>query len=193
MNKKITVILGHPSRESFCGAIMQSYVEGAREGGAEVKEIYLGDLKFDPILWKGYSAIQELEEDLKKTQEDMRSADHLVFIYPTWWGGMPALMKGFVDRIFLPGFGFKFHKGQSYPDRLLSGKSARIIVTMDNKQKLSEKLFGAPSVVALKEIVLEFCGVNPVDITIVSSLRKFDDEKKKAFLLDIREKGRRSL
>lgn len=193
MGKKITIILGHPSRESFCGAIMQSYIEGARDGGAEVKEIYIGDLKFDPILWKGYSAIQELEEDLKKAQEDMRFADHLVFIYPTWWGGMPALMKGFVDRIFLPGFGFNFHKGQACPDRLLSGKSARLIVTMDNKQRLSEKLFGAPSVVALKKIVLEFCGVNPVNITIVSSLRKFDDEKKKAFLLDIKEKAKKFL
>ncbi|PIR57806.1 MAG: NADPH:quinone reductase [Parcubacteria group bacterium CG10_big_fil_rev_8_21_14_0_10_38_31] len=193
MSKKITIILGHPSRESFCGSIMQSYVEGARENGAEVREIHLGDLKFDPILWKGYSAIQELEEDLKKTQEDMRWADHLVFIYPTWWGGMPALMKGFVDRIFLPGFGFKFHKGQPYPDRLLSGKSARLIVTMDNKQKMTEKLFGAPSVVALKNIVLEFCGVSPVDLLIISSLRTFDDEKKKELLLDIKEKGRKFL
>lgn len=190
MNKKVTVILGHPSRESFCGAIMQSYVTGAREGDRDVKEIYLGDLKFDPILWKGYSAIQELESDLKKAQEDMRWADHLVFVYPTWWGGMPALMKGFIDRIFLPGFGFKFNKGQPYPDRLLSGKSAHLIVTMDNKQKISEKLFGASSVVALKKIVLEFCGVDPIDIKIISSLRKFSDEKKKELLSDIKNIGK---
>jgi len=193
MKKKITVILGHPSRESFCSAIMQSYVEGAKEAGAEVKEIYMGDLKFDPTLWKGYSAIQELEDDLKKAQEDMRWADHLVFIYPTWWGGMPSLMKGFVDRIFLPGFGFKFHKGKPSPDRLLSGKSARLIVTMDNKQKVSEKLFGAPSVIALKRIVLEFCGISPVRTFIVSSLRKFNDEKKNALLSDIKEMGRKFL
>ncbi|MCR4284241.1 MAG: NAD(P)H-dependent oxidoreductase [Parcubacteria group bacterium] len=190
MNKKVTVILGHPSRESFCGSIMQSYIDGAKESGKEVREVYIGDLKFDPILWKGYSSIQELEEDLKKAQEDMRWADHLVFVYPTWWGGMPALMKGFVDRVFLPGFGFKFNKGQPYPDRLLSGKSAHLIVTMDNKQKISEKLFGAPSVVALKKIVLEFCGVNPVDIKIISSLRKFNDEKKQELLSDIKNIGK---
>jgi len=193
MSKKITVILGHPSKDSFCGAIMQGYVEGAREAGAEVREVYLGDLKFDPILWKGYSATQELEEDLKKTQEDMRWAEHLVFVYPTWWGAMPAIMKGFVDRIFLPGFGFKFHKGQACPDRLLSNKSARLIVTMDNKKCMKERLLGSPSVVALKNIVLEFCGVNPVDVTIVSSLRKFDDEKKKEFLLEVKEMGRKFL
>lgn len=190
MNKKITVILGHPSRESFCGSIMQSYIDGVKEGGNEVKAIYIGDLKFDPILWKGYSAIQELEEDLKKAQEDMRWADHLVFVYPTWWGGMPALMKGFVDRVFLPGFGFKFHKGQPYPDRLLSGKSAHLIVTMDNKQKISEKLFGASSVIALKKIVLAFCGVDPINITIINSLRKFSDERKKELLSNIKNIGK---
>lgn len=190
MSKKITVISGHPLRESFCGALVEAYAGGAEEGGAQVRRIYLGDIKFDPILWKGYSAIQELEDDLKKTQEDMRWADHLVFVYPTWWGGMPALMKGFIDRVFLPGFGFKFQKGKSCPDRLLSGKSASIIVTMDNKQKIMEKLFGSPSVVALKKIVLEFCGVNPVNVTTISPLRKFSDEKKQKILSDVKNMGR---
>ncbi len=193
MKKKITVILGHPFRESFCNSIMQSYVDGARESGAEVREVCLGDLKFDPILRKGYSTIQELEEDLKKAQEDMKWADHLVFVYPTWWGGMPAIMKGFIDRVFLPGFGFKFQKGKTCHDRLLSGKSAHLIVTMDNKQKIRERILGAPSVVALKKIVLEFCGVKPVDITIISPLRKFNDGQKKSLLFDIKEKGRKFL
>src|SRR3990172_11834160 len=112
MAKKILIILGHPSRESFCNAIIENYAEGVSEGGGEVRKIYLGELKFDPILWNGYAKIQELEDDLKRVQEDIKWADHLVFVYPTWWGGMPALLKGLVDRAFLPGFAFKFHKGK---------------------------------------------------------------------------------
>ncbi len=103
MKKKILVILCHPDSNGFCGSITQAYVEGAMDTGAEIRELKLGELTFDPVLWNGYNKIQELEPDLVKAQELIHWSNHLVFVYPNWWGSMPALLKGFFDRVFLPG------------------------------------------------------------------------------------------
>ncbi|MFW5761753.1 MAG: NAD(P)H-dependent oxidoreductase [Cyclobacteriaceae bacterium] len=79
--------------------------------GHEVRTQCLGDLSFDPILWKGYKEIQELEPDLKYAQECIKWSDKWVIIYPIWWGSVPALLKGFMDRTLYSGFAYKYHKG----------------------------------------------------------------------------------
>ncbi len=131
MSKRILVILGHPANESFCGVLTNSYVEVAKAAGKEVQLISLGDLSFDPVLHNGYATIQELESDLVTGCAAISWAQHIVFVYPIWWGAMPALLKGFIDRLFLPGFAFKFREGSRFWDRLLSGRSAHLLVTMD--------------------------------------------------------------
>lgn len=68
MSKRILVILGHPANESFCGALADSYVKGAKAAGNEVQLISLGHLSFDPVLHNGYATIQELEPDLVAAQ-----------------------------------------------------------------------------------------------------------------------------
>ena len=110
MNKNILVILGHPDTDSFCGALCKAYIDSAKKHGSEVRQLHLGELKFDPVLWKGYNKIQELEPDLVNAQELIQWSNHIVFVYPNWWGAMPALMKGFFDRVFLPGFAFKYRE-----------------------------------------------------------------------------------
>ncbi len=87
---QVAVILGHPARQSFCGAIARTYAESARAAGADVREICLGDLHFDPILWHGYNQVQPLEPDLVAAQETIRWADVLVFVSPM--GGVPCLL-----------------------------------------------------------------------------------------------------
>ena len=124
MTKRILVILGHPANKSFCGALADSYVKGAEAAGNEVRLISLGNLSFDPVLHNGYATIQELEPDLVTAQAAITWAQHIVFVYPIWWGAMPALLKGFIDRVFLPGFAFKYREGSQFWDRLLSGRSA---------------------------------------------------------------------
>lgn len=83
------------------------------------------------VLHDGYNQVQLLEPDLVQAQADITWAEHLAFVYPIWWGGIPALMKGFFDRIFLPGFAFKYREGKAFPDKLLKGKTAHLLVTMD--------------------------------------------------------------
>lgn len=105
--RKILLINGHPDKESYCFALAQSYKKGAVESGAEIQEIVLADLQFSPILQFGYRKRTELEPDLLDAWDKIQWADHLVWVYPVWWGALPALLKGFIDRVFLPGFVFK--------------------------------------------------------------------------------------
>lgn len=141
--KKIFILMGNPDKDgTLSNEMADLYETEARAVGHEVRRANLGDLQFDPILHKGYKVIQELEPDLKQVQEDMKWADHFVLIYPLWWAGMPALLKGMWDRMFIPGFAFRFWKNGLGWDRLLSGKTARVLILSKNWPILERVLFG---------------------------------------------------
>ncbi|NMM28627.1 MAG: NAD(P)H-dependent oxidoreductase [Glaciimonas sp.] len=162
MGKRILVILGHPSADSLCGAISDTYAEAARTAGHEVKVIHLGNLAFDPILHDGYARIQDLEPDLIEAQAAIKWAEHLSVIYPIWWGSVPALLKGFLDRMFLPGFAFKFRPGSAFPEQLLQGRSAHLLVTMDTPPWYFKWVYRMPGLHQMQKTTLEFCGIRPV-------------------------------
>lgn len=192
MTKKIYLLVGHPDAETMSGALASAYEEGARAAGHEVRRSNIGDLKFDPILHKGYKVIQPLEPDLLKAQEDIKWADHIVVIYPNWWGTMPALLKGFFDRAFIPGFSFKFHKVDFGWDGLLRGKSGRVIITMDTHPFHTWLLFG-DFTNELRRAILMFCGVRPVWLTTIGPLPRMSDAKKKSIIEKIRNFGRKGI
>ena len=134
MQKKIFLLLGHPDKSGMCGTLADAYENAAREAGHSVDRLNLGEMQFDPILHKGYRALQELEPDLKRFQELVTGCDHFVIVHPVWWLGMPALLKGLFDRAWLPGSAFRYIKTKTgkrtiFWHRLLRGKTARLIVT----------------------------------------------------------------
>lgn len=169
--KKILVILGHPAKKSLCEFIAEEYIKKAKKENNEIKYLKIKDLNFDPILHEGYSGEQLMEEDLKKAQQDIVWADHLVIIYPTWWGTYPALLKGFIDRIFLPGFAYKFHKGKMFQEKLLKGKSAHIITTLNSPSIYYDFVYFASGTKSLKTALLDFCGINPIKVTKIDNVR----------------------
>ncbi|KQC01397.1 NAD(P)H-dependent oxidoreductase [Pedobacter sp. Hv1] len=170
--KNILIINGHPNKESLNFALAEAYQKGAVEAGANVSIIHLGDLDFDPNLAFGYQKRIELEPDLVESLAKIKQADHLVWVHPVWWGGLPALMKGFIDRVFLPGIAFKYRENSVWWDKLFTGKTARIITTLDQPSWYYRLMFGRPSVNQLRKAVLEFCGVKPVKVTYVGIVKK---------------------
>lgn len=134
MAKKVFLLLGHPDKRGMCGRLADAYEAGAKAGGHEVRRLNVGEMKFDPVLWKGYRERQELEPDLAEFQKNVQWADHFVVVYPVWWVSMPALLKGLFDRAWLPGSAFRYVKMKSgartmFWHRLYRGKTARTILT----------------------------------------------------------------
>ena len=189
MKKKILVILGHPDTESFCGALSTAYIEGANAAGAEIRELRLGELNFDPILWKGYREIQELEPDLVRAQELIQWSDHMVFVYPNWWGAMPALMKGFFDRVFLPSYAFKYRDNSAFWDKLLSGRTAHLIVTLDTPPWYYRWIYRQPGHNQMKRTILGFCGIKVVKITELAIVRGSTAGKREKWLAMVNRLG----
>jgi putative NADPH-quinone reductase len=184
--KKILIINGHPNKDSFNFGIAKAYQDGALQSGAEVKEIVIADLNFNPNLQFGYQKRMELEPDLVKAWEKIQWADHLVWIHPVWWAGLPAITKGFIDRLFLPGFAFKYRGNSVWWDKLLKGKTAHIITTLDQPGLYYRFFFGRPSVNQLRKSVLEFCGVKPVKVTYIGIIKTSDIKQRKIWLEQIR-------
>jgi len=188
--KKILIINGHPDRESLCFALAESYKKGADTNGDQCQLVHLIDLKFNPILTYGYRLISELEPDLLKIQQDILQADHLVFVYPNWWATLPALLKGFIDRVLLPNFAFRYHKKGPFWDKLLKGKTARLIVTMDTPKWYYWLINRNAGHNAMKIGVLEFCGIKPVKISVFAPVKSSDDLKRKKWLSEVETLGR---
>ncbi|WP_054023490.1 NAD(P)H-dependent oxidoreductase [Bacillus sp. FJAT-28004] len=188
-NKKILIIQGNPNKTSYCSALAKAYGDGAVQGGAEVRIINLHELSFNPNLAFGYAKRTELEPDLLEAQASIKWADHLVFIYPTWWGTLPALLKGFLDRVLLPGFAFKYREGSVLWDKLLSGKTARLIVTMDTPVWYNRFVYGQPGHRAMKIATLQFCGIKPVRITNIGPVKGSSDIKRGKWLAIVGKLG----
>jgi len=167
----ILIINGHPDKESYNWALADAYKKGAIASGAEVKEIRIVELDFNPNLQYGYRKRTTLEPDLLAAQEQIKWAHHLVWVYPVWWGAVPAIMKGFLDRVLLPGFAFKKREGSVWWDKYLTGKTSRIICTMDQPTWFYRYLNGQPSHMAMKRLTLKFIGIKKVRITSIGPLR----------------------
>jgi NAD(P)H dehydrogenase (quinone) len=187
MSKKVLILLGHPDTESMCCDFADSYAEGAKERGNEVKRVNLADMKFDPILHHGYKVIQELEPDLIQFQNDIRWCDHFVIIYPSWWSTMPALLKGLFDRMWLPGFAYKFLPSGLAWSRLLKGRTATVFVTSDSHPWAARFLFG-DNVNEIRDGILWFAGFSP-KIKKIGPMKKISKESRAKWSLKFKKYG----
>ncbi|MBD9654729.1 NAD(P)H-dependent oxidoreductase [Pseudomonas sp. PDM12] len=157
--KRILMIIGSPKSDSLCHSLAEAYALGARTEGHVVRQMRLSEMSFDPVLHEGYSQSQALEPDLLEAQRQIHWAQHLVFVYPVWWGGLPAQLKGFFDRVLLPGFAFKYRSNSQSWDKLLSGRSADLLVTLDTPSWYFRWVYGAPAHRQMKRTILGFCGI----------------------------------
>lgn len=192
MPRKVFILLGNPDVDTLSGKVASAYEEGALEGGHEVRRMNVGEMKFDPILHKGYKVIQELEPDLKTFQENVKWCDHFVIVYPNWWSTMPALLKGLIDRAWLPGFAFNFYKdGRLGWVKRLKGRSARIIILANTHPWVTWIFFGEFTN-ELARATIAFAGFSPVRVKIFAPSEKASPARVGWWLARVRKMGRRA-
>jgi NAD(P)H dehydrogenase (quinone) len=160
--KKILLIQGHPDAESFNFALYEAYKKGAISSGAEIKEIIVRDLKFNP---------------------------NLQFGYPVWWGSVPALLKGFFDRIFLPGIAYEKIENSVWWKKLLTGRTGHIISTLDQPAWYYWLNYGRPSYHAMKQLTFHFVGIKPVRTTTIGPIRLSKESYRVNWLKKIEKLG----
>ncbi|UZD22603.1 NAD(P)H-dependent oxidoreductase [Algoriphagus halophytocola] len=187
--KKILIINGHPDVESFNYALSDAYKKGAAKAGANIQQINIRELDFNPNLQFGYRKRTELEPDLLEAQEKLKWAEHLVWIYPVWWGSVPAMMKGFLDRVMLPGFAFQKRENSLWWDKNLTGKTARIICTLDQPEWYYRLVYRSPSHHAMKRVTLNYIGVKKVRITAIGPIRLSKKEFRAKWLKKVEKLG----
>ncbi len=185
---RVLLILGHPRGDSFGAALFDAFGSGMTEAGIEHRKVRLGDLQFDLNVRCPSPADQELEPDLARVQSLIEWADHLVFVYPTWWGTAPALLKGFLDRVLTPGFAFRFHDDGNW-DKLLAGKTAELLTTMDTPRAVYRWIYAAPGHRAMARATLGFCGVRTVRMQSFGIVEHSTLEQRRRWLTAARERG----
>jgi NAD(P)H dehydrogenase (quinone) len=188
--KRILLVLGHPNNDSLCAALAQAYEAGARASGADLRMHRVGDMQFDAALRLGFKGGQRLEPDLQRFQDDLVWCEHLVMVFPLWWGGLPGPLKSLIDRTFLPGVTFKYKDGSPFQDKLLAGRSARVIMTMDSPNFWYNWILGRPLTKALKRQILGYCGLKPLKFTLLGNVRGSTPEKRNAWLQQVDFLGR---
>jgi putative NADPH-quinone reductase len=163
---EISVILAHPDRGSFNHAIAQAVCRTLERGGHTVYYHDLYEEGFNPLL-----PVPELDTkaqpplELARYCEELQRSDGLVIVHPNWWGQPPAMMKGWIDRVFRPGVAYRFQegdKGEGVPIGLLRVQTAIIFNTSNTEPEREMQVFGDPLNRLWKKCILKFCGVKNI-------------------------------
>jgi putative NADPH-quinone reductase len=199
MVRRITIIQGHPDAAGhhLLHALVDAYTDGATRAGHEVRRIEVAKLEFPLLRTQEDFETSPVPAALAGPQEDMRWAEHWVFVFPLWHGTMPALLKGFLEHIFRPGFAVDYAKGASggrdasrFPKRLLAGRSARLVVTMGMPVLFYRWYFGAYGIRSFERSMLGFAGIKPIRESLYG-LAFADDKKRARWIEQMRRHGER--
>lgn len=166
---RLLLIQGHPdsSTRHFAHLLADAYADGALAAGHEVRTIDVSTLEFPLLRSQADWETGRVPETLRAAQQDILWADHLVLFFPLWLGDMPALLKGFLEQIARPGFAFRKEAGNPFASKGLTGRSARVVVTMGMPALIYRWYFRAHSVKALERNILGFIGIAPVRETLI--------------------------
>lgn len=175
---RIVLIQGHPDAQAphLCHALAQAYADGATAAGHEVRQIDVASIDFALLRSQHEWELGLLPAVLKPAQADIGWAQHIVLFFPLWLGDMPALLKGFLEQVARPGFAFSTEGGNTFGRKGLTGRSARVVVTMGMPALVYRWYFRAHSVKSLERNILGFVGIAPMSETLVGSVEQLGEE-----------------
>jgi putative NADPH-quinone reductase len=188
MRKRVLVLAANPNQESFTRSLAEAYTAAAKEHH-DVELLNISDMHFDLNLANGYHHDHVLEAALKSFQQSIRWCEHLVIFTPIWWGSLPAKLKGLIDRTFLPGFAFQYQDGKAIPKKLLQGKTARVVMTLDTPPWFYRLVQGAPAIKQLKTTTLKFVGFNSVKSKLIGPIINSTTGSRSKWLKEVAKLG----
>ena len=196
MASRILVIIGTPLPGTFNHALAHAYADSARQRGAEVRVV---DLALDPIPAHPLSLSDlkmprpgdaPLDADVAGYIADVEWAEHLALFYPQWWGTYPAALKSYLDRVLLAGFAHRY-VGRRGWEKMLKGRTGRIVTTMDSPGWWNLGWYWRASDVSLRRATLWYCGVKVVGTRRFTSVRNTDLAKRERWILTAARLGGR--
>lgn len=173
MGKHILLVQGHPdsSQQHLCHALEDAYGGGALAAGHEIRRINISRLEFPLLRSQQEWEHGTLPPGLEGAQEAIKWAEHIVFFFPLWLGDMPALLKGFLEQVARPGFAFGGERN-AFTHKGLTGRSARVVVTMGMPAVVYRWYFRAHSIKSLERNILGFVGIAPVNESLIGMVGK---------------------
>lgn len=193
--KRILVLNGHPAAKSLSAHFAQNYAEAAGAAGAIVRVHHLSEMNFDVDFGQGnYSEFKPLEPVLEQCLSDLEWAEHLVVTTPMWWGGLPAKLKGLFDRAFIPGrtFDTRIKTRLGLPAPMLTGKTARVIMTSDTPQWFERVVYKRAIMHQMTKQILGFVGIKPTRYSYFSGASEATEHRVQGWTGTVRELGRQA-
>jgi len=199
MIRRLLVVIGTPLPGTLTHALAGAYATAARAAGADVRLI---DLAHDPIPdhprsrdelrapRAGHPDDLPLDPDVARYLDDVFWADHIAVFHPQWWGTVPAALKAFIDRVFLSGATFRYRERSPLSDRLLRGRTARIVMTMDSPRVWNRLVYRGAAEASLSRATFGYCGVRTVGITRLSPVRFSDENARHGWIERVARHGR---
>jgi NAD(P)H dehydrogenase (quinone) len=187
----ISVILAHPGKQSFNHAIATATVDTLEHNGHELYFHDLYDERFDAIL-----PFEEISNDARMPALidthclEISAADGIIIIHPNWWGQPPAILKGWIDRVFRPGVAYKFLEsdtGEGVPVGLLRAKLAIVFNTSNTGIKRENEVFGDPLESIWKNCIFDLCGVKQFYRRVFGIMVTSSDVQRKGWLSEVGE------
>lgn len=181
------VVYAHPNPKSFCKGILDTVVRASEEKGAGLRVRDLYQIGFDAILkaddLMGYKS-GKVPSDIAEEQEHIRWADVITFVYPVWWAQFPAILKGYVDRVFSYGFAYEYVHGVL--NGLLTGKKALLFCTLGiSSEEYEASGMNNSMKQTADESIFNFCGIQEVSHAIFGAVPYVSGETRKEYLLEV--------
>lgn len=196
---KTLIVYNHPYEGSFCNAILKAVQRGLKKGGHTCKVINLDKDNFDPVmrakdlkafaeLGRGIeSALMDLDPTVFRYKKKLEWADHIVMIFPIWWMSMPAMMKGFVDKVIFPGVAYDMDNGRLV-SRLASLKQVTVISTMNTPADIYRDMFGNSLEGSLIKGTFNQIGVHDAEWISFNMVKQVGTEVREQWLADLEER-----
>ncbi|PEI91218.1 NADPH dehydrogenase [Bacillus pseudomycoides] len=187
----VLIIYAHPNPSSFNASILEHVQKGLQKTNHFVTLLDLYKEQFNPVLiFNEDKRRRDLvyEEEIEKYRTLVKEADSFIFIYPIWWWGMPAILKGFIDRVFVAGFAYKYEG--VIPKGLLTRKTAWVINTLDSPLWYVALLYRSADWVIMKKGILRFCGIRQIKRSVFQSVKTSKAAKREKWLMEIHQKAK---